>query len=458
MIRGIQLMIRQEWRLLSRDKMVWLVLAIFAGLSVLGTRNGIDHVNARSAAWNASFSEETRKRANFKQVDAGFAGYELAHSVHMPAKSLGILGVGQNALFPDQIQVSTVWSSLRQSRETIENPLLLAVGIIDVSFIVVYLVPLLVIAWLFDLLSSERERGTLPLMLMQSAHLPTLFAVRIGLRLALIMGVLFGVILLVTPGDLLKHFDFLIWSGACLAWAMLWCGLTLLVNSFRLSSPTNAVLLVSVWLFGLVLLPSLTSLTISSVYPVPSRLEMVVASREAESSAERDRKRHLVEFLSQNPKLREKVATSGAASGDFSWPEWILMMQTAERSTAKIRKRYNDQLAHQEQFVDSIHALLPGAFMQVTLDEICGVSRKRHIDFERQAADFNAEWSTYFQNRIFEGKQFGPQDLPSLPRFRYDIARDRRAEMESLGRLTTLFAAVAGLSLWGLRRVSKLQN
>ena len=65
------------------------------------------------------------------------------------------------------------------------SPRKLLVGHFDLLFVMVYGYPLLIIALTYNLLATEREEGTLALVLAQPIRLRTLVAAKIALRGAL---------------------------------------------------------------------------------------------------------------------------------------------------------------------------------------------------------------------------------------------------------------------------------
>src|SRR3546814_6574788 len=58
----------------------------------------------------------------------------------------------------------------------IENPLNLMTGTFDISFVVIFLLPVFIIALTYDMLSGEKESGTLALAMTQPVSLRTFMA------------------------------------------------------------------------------------------------------------------------------------------------------------------------------------------------------------------------------------------------------------------------------------------
>ena len=81
----------------------------------------------------------------------------------LPPSPFQSSAVGQADLIPPAVPVTLDGADPRAAREEIENPVHLLSGPLDLAFVVIFLLPLLAIGISFDLLSREREAGTLAL-------------------------------------------------------------------------------------------------------------------------------------------------------------------------------------------------------------------------------------------------------------------------------------------------------
>lgn len=101
------------------------------------------------------------------------------------------------------------------------------------GFVIIYLLPLLIISFTYNLMASEREGGTLWLLLSEPVSLRRIIATKLLFRFGLVAGLLLLSLLLcalfigVPVDGRLGRF-----VGATLAWTALWFALSFLVNSF----------------------------------------------------------------------------------------------------------------------------------------------------------------------------------------------------------------------------------
>ena len=208
----LRTVLRNEWRLLVADRALVLALLGFVLLFGYALANGL--------AWT-DFQDRTLslvRSGNVERVEA--LGTELeaiangalpsspfrdprsptvlggasgAHTAVLEPGPLTALAVGQTDLLPWYYDVSiyTNESSLLQNGE-IENPLNLLVGRFDLAFVTVYLLPLLILALGFNVLSGEREQGTLALTLSQPVSVRSVVSAKLLFRAILVIGLALG--------------------------------------------------------------------------------------------------------------------------------------------------------------------------------------------------------------------------------------------------------------------------
>ena len=164
--------LRNEWRLLMADRALRIALGLFAVLLVYALANGmvwlrfqertVEAVESGNAERTGAFEQELAAIANGGQPSSPFAdprsplvlgGPSGSHTAALEPGPLTALAVGQSDLLPYyyDVNIYTNESSFQQNGE-VENPLNLMVGRFDLAFVVVYLLPLLVLALSFNVL------------------------------------------------------------------------------------------------------------------------------------------------------------------------------------------------------------------------------------------------------------------------------------------------------------------
>lgn len=100
----------------------------------------------------------------------------------MPPNIFAPFSIGQSDLLPYYFKISTRSQTTFINNDDIENPTNLLSGRFDISFVIIYLLPLLILAVSYNFLSAEREAGTLQMLLAQPVALRKFIFGKITLR------------------------------------------------------------------------------------------------------------------------------------------------------------------------------------------------------------------------------------------------------------------------------------
>lgn len=96
-----------------------------------------------------------------------YLGTRQGTNAFLPPGPLASLAAGQTDLYPFGYLVTTGNRESLVTSEPLENPVKLHTGTFDLAFVLIYLGPLLILALSFNLISEEKEGGTLGLLLSQ---------------------------------------------------------------------------------------------------------------------------------------------------------------------------------------------------------------------------------------------------------------------------------------------------
>ena len=249
-----------------------------------------------------------------------------------------------------------------------------------------------------------------------------LMASKIISRAALMLAVVlsFGIIAMLTVGTDLGSADtwtrFALWVVATLLYSMFWFALAVLVNVYGNNSATNGTILAGIWLVLVVILPTLVSMFATTVYPAPSRMELTIASREAQTVAEKNFMAKLDEYYYDHLEF--------VPEGDSKAMDFLTLAQANANSIEKaVRPLYDDfqaQLNRQENLVQRFQFVSPAIMMQLALNEISGTSADRYEHFLEQVYDFHDEYKEYFATKFLQRYPLKPADYDQFPAFNYE--------------------------------------
>ncbi|MYH09836.1 MAG: ABC transporter permease, partial [Gemmatimonadales bacterium] len=303
----VRTVLRNEWRLLMADRPLRIALGLFGLLLVYALANGVVWTRFQERTVEAAQAGNVERTQAIAQeladIEAGaepasrfsdprlpnvMGGARGRHTAVLTPGPLTALTVGQSDLLPYyyDVNIYTNESSFQQNGE-VESPLNLMVGRFDLAFVVIYLLPLLVLALSFNVLSEEREQGTLALTLSQPVSARGVVAAKLAFRALVAVGMVLAVSLvgLLVTGGFGAPGRILLWCAAVVAYALFWFMLAAWVNSLRRSSAWNATVLVGAWLVLVVVLPAGINIAAGLLHPLPSRVQMITAQREASNDA-----------------------------------------------------------------------------------------------------------------------------------------------------------------------------
>jgi ABC-2 type transport system permease protein len=450
----LKLIISHETRQIIRTGALWSILALLVGAIVFAAWSGGRSIGRQMQGAEAAIAFEDGLREHMRKdtekyeaqviaangeyqfaavrhapgqgppqgTNAGAVGAETAKYVKLQPTGLAALSVGQSDIQLNYLPVSLATTLDVTKNLELENPVNLATGTFDIAFVVIFLLPIFILAMSYDLLSSEKERGTLAMILAHPISVRELMASKIISRAAMMLAVVltFGLIALVTVGTGLDTADtwmrFALWMVATLLYSMFWFALAVLVNVYGKNSATNGTVLAGLWLILVVITPTLVSMLATTVYPAPSRMELTIAARAAQTEAEKNAMAKLDEYYYDHLEF--------VPDGDKKAMDFLTLAQANANSIEKaVRPLYDDfqlQLNKQEGLVQRFQFLSPAIMMQLALNEISGTSADRYEYFLNQVYDFHSEWREYFSTKFLQRYPLKPADYDTFPAFTYE--------------------------------------
>ncbi len=160
------------------------VIAVFGIALVVASGIGVDSRGARAR----DHRERSRIAAASSRAGRRFRcgpiviANERGWLALLPPAPLSALAIGQGDVYPNYIKVTARSLDALVSGDQIEHPLAVASGQFDAAFVVLFLYPLLIFAVSFDLTATERDRGTLRMVLAQPVTLGEVVAGKMIVR------------------------------------------------------------------------------------------------------------------------------------------------------------------------------------------------------------------------------------------------------------------------------------
>ena len=476
--RRFWLIATQEFRLLTRERSLWLVGSLFVLLVGYALVNGVWQTSLRDKAQAALVANDIETRASqsalLSRVYAGvekptpfgnpanpanMAGSLGGQYAVMPSAALAPVALGQTDLFPSQFKVTHQSKVNFINNNDIENPWHLLSGHFDLAFVIVYLLPLLIFALSYNLLSAEREDGTLRLLLSQPLSLATLIAGKIALRAAVLLGaavlVPLAVLLVVRPqaGSALGITFW--WAALVGVYALFWFAAVVAVNAFGKASATNAMVLIIGWVLLVLVAPVLLNLAVTHASPAPSRAELSTRTRVITADAMARNAR----LLSTDYKHVDQPDVLMPKDGKLEMSGRALASYKIQREVDDLIQpeldRFDAQQEAQQRLVARFSSVSPAAVAYEGLTALAGTGQRRQAHFMAQIAAHHKAWKAFFHPRIDAGLALTAADMARIPAFQWreeDPGVTRTQAAKSALQLLIPTLLLLGIAAWRLRR------
>ena len=483
--RRLLAVMRQECRLMLAERTLWAVGALFLLLVAYALGNGLVQTASRDRAQAAVAQADSDTRAAQRVLLTGIlagtaqptpfenpadpsrmtSSYGGQHAL-LPTAPLGPVALGQSDLFPSQFQVTGQSRVVFMNPSDIESPWHLLSGHFDLAFVIVYLLPLLIFALSYNLLSAERENGTLRLLLSQPLRLRTLLAGKLSVRAAVLLGpaVLLPVAVLLVARQAGLGGTASGVGGATLWWALLvgayalfWFALVVAVNAFGASSATNAMVLVIAWVMLVLVAPVLLNLAVTLASPAPSRTELATRQRIVTAEA---MKRH-ADLMSTDYQHVGRGAILVPRDGKIEIAGRLLGNYLIEKEVDEAIKpeldRFDAQQAGQQALLGRFSAVSPAAVAYEGMTALAGNGTRRQARFESQVVAYHAAWKQFFFPRIDARDALAPADFDRIPVFAWQEEPPGLLRGQAAWAVLQLLVPsllLFGLAAWRLRRFS----
>ncbi|OGG56116.1 MAG: hypothetical protein A3F84_28680 [Candidatus Handelsmanbacteria bacterium RIFCSPLOWO2_12_FULL_64_10] len=444
-------------RIVHKQLLEYLLSLRFLVGAALCLAVGVGATCVRAYAYRTAVTDYGINRREHHAEAAGYvAPFPLTYSgvsVDRPPALLGVFYRGLEPSRPMSVRVTGNRDPKTEDQYERANPILDLFQTVDLVSFTALVVSLLALVFSYDLISGEKEAGTLRLTLSFSVPRDTLLLGKwTGGYLALVLPFLltalccFGVVALypgtkVSWGDL-AAFGLLI--GVCLLYIGGLYSLGLLVSTATSRSFTSIIALVAIWVGVSTGLPNLSPYVAGALIPLPTiqeteRKKWAVAGEEGQIRGQQIRD------------YQQTTKDSEAQRG-------VVISEIYRESFAKIARRqeqiqadYDRRLDRQVAAATWLSRLSPTASLIYTAGEIAGTGVRDWRRFRKTLHEYRVRFLNYAEDKWIErakqgGGEISTADYPRFVYFRPDLRERLGAAVMDVGLLAfwNLLFFVAG--------------
>jgi len=341
--------------------------------------------------------------------------FRLHRSVYHQSGIFSLLSIGMSDIaryyYPINVKGGYV-----PVEEKVNNPEQLLSGNFDVAFLFIYLLPLIAICLSYNLLSQEKEQGTLSLLLMQHGSITPVLLIRLLVRyLILVAGILVisvAGILIAPAGNSSSWRELPAWLGVCSAYIAFWVSLIWFILSWNASAAVNLISMLATWLLLLIVIPAGCRFMANQSYTDQTAGNASLQREIAWETWELPQKQLLDSFYTAYPQYRNQRAyDTGATSSRRAMAYYELVARRMQRVI-------DIQAAAQQENVQAVRASFyynPAVYAQALLNSIARTDVEDYDRFREQADVFRSKWKHFFYQLHFNDQLFTAATYKALP-------------------------------------------
>ncbi|PQJ21278.1 hypothetical protein BSU00_09695 [Tenacibaculum sp. SG-28] len=347
-------------------------------------------------------------------------GYRYPRLAVMQPDKLAFIATGQSDMYTHFKSPTVYGNNFALDYAEMVNPVQLLFGSFDLAFVIIFIVPLFIIAFTYNVLTKEKELGTLKLLGAQPISIWKWLWQKMAIRYTLftaitIVSILLSMLLFARDGfqDSLHLLGLLVITAVYIGF---WFVVAFGINIRIASSSKSALTFIGIWLLIVIVLPATINQLSTSLYPTPSRLKMINEIRQVKKENEEKQNEILNDYLRNHPELAQENKEQKFGF----WHNYFASEKILEEKTKPLVEQYESQLRKQQQLVGVFTYISPAILMQQTLNAISGTSEKHYNDFKKQVYEFSETWRAYLIPMLFKGEKFTVKNYEELPKYKYE--------------------------------------
>ncbi|MDO8825496.1 DUF3526 domain-containing protein [Methylophaga sp.] len=349
---------------------------------------------------------------------AGYLGYYQFHPVWQTPSAWSTLIHGERSEAATHTRVRLLGLQGQLSNTATGNIAAMPIGKLDLSFIWIYLMPLLIAALSLNLLAEEKASGRWSLLASQVGNSGLLLTKKMLIAAAL-LAIVNSLILMVAVGLTDIRFDGLWWQVATvlLAYQLCWFLITGWIISLQRTAIFNSLLFISLWIVFAFVLPGLTYLYQTQQQQPAEHVSMIFEQREfMHDSWDKDKQADFDAYLQDYPQWQ---ATRAMLDPQFDWRWYYAMQHMSDVIVADAVAQFRQSRLRSHQLGEQFAWLSPVMRLQYTMNRVADTDMLASQSFLDQIADYQQQLRDYFFTVYFFEKPFTEADFAGIPQFNY---------------------------------------
>ncbi|WP_315057599.1 DUF3526 domain-containing protein [Chryseobacterium indoltheticum] len=385
----------------NKAYLICLILLFLAGLSSLYTGKKFLDKNEDIINKSARYQKESLEKNIAAHSDnLGLLLYYVKFNLVNKTPKLSALNIGLRDLKPS-IQGVTIRNLEEQKNNSdFFNPANAAVGNFDFTFVLVFLFPLVIIAFCFNLISEDQEKGTWKLLSVQSTNLLKLTDMKILIRCIVIIALYF--LLLIIAALFIKipvDMPFIIFIISGLLYILFWFVLCRWIISFQKSSASNALTLIIFWIGMNFITPMTGNMIIQKIYPVNEGMKAQIEQREGYHNKWDEAKAPTMQKFYQIYPQFSKYKVDENISSSYVW--YYAMQHLGDVESHESSEQYHTKMQSRNDAAVYLGYLFPTIHTQLVHSQLAKTGMENQLQYAEGLRTFHEKQRLFFYPYIF---------------------------------------------------------
>lgn len=442
-----------EFKLFFRNSSSWIGIIVLLITGIAGLYFGKTFIaNQQAVIEKAAVLQKKNTLSNIDHFgkDIGLLFYHNKFSLANAPNAWAAFANGQRDINPYLISVTMLGLEGQLYDTDINNPVSLLLGNMDLSFVFIFLFPLVIIAFSYNLLSEQKESGVWSLLSAQTNQSFQVIWQKFLVRVAVIFTV---ALLLLFVAILYLHLpvDFIFFSITTLIifYLAFWFAVSFFIISLAKSSNFNASALVAVWVLICIVIPASLNLFLTRKYPIPEALQHVINQREGyHEKWDMAKEVTMKPFFEHYPELKQYPFPQEKT---FSWFWYYAMQQMGDDQAMASRRAIENKLAARQRFTNTLAFFFPTIQTQLGINNMAGSDLNTHFDFQQAVRKYHEQIRLHFYPGIFLNKAVDSTDIKDYKLEKYS-PQPRPSVWVNLLSISILTVILIGTTAFNFKR------
>lgn len=381
--------------------------------------------------------------------DLAYALYYQRFAYINPFVPLTSLSIGQRDVNANILNIKILTLQGQKFDTDLINPVKQQVGNLDLSFVILFIFPLIIIALSFNILSEEKERGIWNLIRVQGKSPARFLLSKLAVRALFVVGTLLSLfVIAMIWGSIALDVAFISFISLSVLYILFWLVVSFLVVSFQQNSNTNAITLITIWLLQVIVLPMVISNYTNHTYPMGEALRLSIKQRDMyHEKWDINKKETMDKFYKHYPQF----AHYGDPDEGFTWKWYYAMQQMGDDDSLAEQYALIEKVNKRQSLIQKLSIICPPLSTQLAMNDLAHSGLNNYLSYLNETSAFHEKLRLGFYDKIFQKKG---SDAVDWSKYTPEFHRDTSSQVPS----RSLFTILVFISLIGSFSILKLRK